>query len=105
MTGTSVAGLCRQASPIAASLAMKSRGGRRPGAALIMEADLVGHRMVAEDDRQLVLRLVHLPRAVEQLGMADVAPAVAADLAVGRTSQDFFIGRDPVDSLPRPAAG
>ena len=88
-----------------AQLAHEVAGGHRPGAPLIVKADLVRHRMVAEDDRQLVVRLAHLPGAIEQLGMADMAPAVAADLAVRRTSQNLFIGRDPFDARPRPGAG
>jgi alpha-amylase/alpha-mannosidase (GH57 family) len=51
-------------------------------AALVVEPDLVRHRVVAEDDRQLVLPLTDSPGAVKQFGVADVAPAVAADLAV-----------------------
>ena len=43
-------------------LAQEIVGGGRAGAALVVEADLVGHRVIAEDDRQLVLR----PRATFQ---------------------------------------
>ena len=32
--------------------------------------------------------------------MADVAPAVAADLAVGRAAEDLLVGGDPVDAVP-----
>src|SRR5262249_44044318 len=77
-------------------------GGRdRAGAALIVEADLVRHRMIAEDDRQLRLPLADLPCPVEPLGIADVTPAVAADQAARRTSQDLLVGRDPLDPLLR----
>ena len=82
-----------------ASLPRKSAAAGRARAALIVEADLVGHRMVAEDDRQLVARLAHLPGAIEQLGMADVPPAVAADLAVGRAAEDLLVGGDPLDAV------
>ena len=99
MTGTRVAGLCRQASPMACTLPRKSAAATGPGTPLVVEADLVRHRMVAEDDRQLVIRLADLPGPIEQLGMADVAPAVAADLAVGRAAQDLLVGRDPLDAV------
>ena len=71
-------------------------GGSGAGASLVVKADLVGHGVVAEDDGELVVRLADFPGAIEQLGMADVAAAIAADLAAGRTSQNFFIGRDPL---------
>ena len=71
-------------------------GGHRPGAPLVVKPDLVRHRVVAENDRQLVVRFAHLPGTIEQLGMANMAAAVAADLAMGRASQDLFIGRDPL---------
>ena len=81
-------------------LAQEVGRGDRPGTALVVEPDLVRHRMVAEDDRQLRFALAHLPGAVEQLGMADVAPAVAADLAAGRAAQDLLVGGDPLDAVP-----
>ena len=99
MTGTSVAGLWRQASPMAASFAHEVGRGDRPGTALVVKADLVGHRMVAKYDRQLVSGLAHLPGPVEQFGMADVPAAVATDLAARRAAQDLFVGRDPLDAV------
>ncbi len=84
---------------MAVQLAHEVGGRDRPGTALVVKPDLVGHRMVAKDDRQLVPGLADLPGPIEQLGMADVAPAVAADLAAGRAAQDLFVGRDPLDPV------
>ena len=90
---------------MAASFPRKSAAATGPGAPLIVEPDLVRQRMVAEKDRQLVPGLADLPRPIEQLGMADVAPAVATDLAVGRAAQDLLVGRDPLDAVLRQQAG
>ena len=80
-------------------LAQEIARGGRPGTALVVEPDLVRHRMVAEDERQLVIALARLPGPVEQLGMPDVAPAVAPDLAAGGTAQDLLVGGDPLDAV------
>ena len=81
-------------------LAEEVGGGDLAGAALVVEADLVGEGVVAEDDGQLGARLGDLPGAIQQFGVADVAPAVAADLAVGRTAEDLLIRGDPPDAVP-----
>ena len=82
-------------------LAEEVGGGHRARAALIVKADLVGHRVIAEDDRKLVGPFGHSPGTIQQLGMANMAPAVAADLAVEGAAEDFLVGGDPLDSVPR----
>ena len=66
--------------------------------ALVVEADLVAHGVVAEDDLQRLALLFHAPRAVEHLGIAEVAVAVARDPAVGRAGEDLLVGADPLDA-------
>ena len=66
--------------------------------ALIVEADLVAHGVVAEDDLQRASLLLHAPRAVEHLGIAQVAVAVARDPAVGRTGKNLLVRADPLNT-------
>ena len=80
-------------------LAEEVTRGHGAGTALVVEADLVRHGMIAEEDRQLVITLACLPGSIKQLGMSNVAPAVAPDLAPRRAAQDLLIGRDPLDSM------
>ena len=80
-------------------LAEEVGGGDRSGAALVVEPHLVGHRMIAEDDRQLGAGLAEPPGPVEPVGVADVAPAVAPDQAVRRAGQDLLVGGDPSDAV------
>ncbi len=76
-------------------------GRHRPRTSLVMKPDLVRHRMVTEDDRQLVIRFTDLPGAIEQFRVTHVTSAVATNLAIGRATQDLLIGRDPLDALRR----
>src|SRR5262249_5649290 len=69
------------------------------GAALIMEPDLVGHRMVAENDRELVPFFADFPATVEQFGTTNVPTTVPADASARRAPQNLFVSRDPGDPL------
>ena len=80
-------------------LAEEIARGNGAGTALVVEANLVRHGMIAEEDRQLVIALACLPGSIKQLGMADVAPAVAPDLAARRAAQNLLVGRDPLDAM------
>ena len=66
--------------------------------ALIVEADLVAHGMIAEDHLQLLPVLFDAPRPVEHLGIADEALPVARDPAVGRAGENLLVGGDPLDA-------
>ena len=66
--------------------------------ALVVEADLVAHGVVAEDDLQRLALLFHAPGTVEHLRIAEIAVAVARHPAVGRTGEDFFVGADPLNA-------
>src|SRR6185312_6297112 len=69
-------------------------------AALVVEADLVGHGVVAEDDRQLLALLLNLPGSIQQLGVTHVSAAIPANLPMERAGEDLFVGRDPLDPVP-----
>src|SRR5262249_35078226 len=82
-------------------LSEEIRRGRRARAALVVEADLVRHRVVAEHDRELASGLADSPGPIKQLGIADMAAAIARDLTPEGASQALLVRCDPLDSMPR----
>ncbi len=66
--------------------------------ALIVEADLIAHGVIAKDDLQRLPLLLDAPRSIEHLGIAQKALAIARDPAVGRAGENLLVGGDPFDA-------
>ncbi len=66
--------------------------------ALVVEADLVAHGVVAEDDLQALPLLFHAPGAIEHLGIAQEAVAVSRNPALGRAGKNFLVRGNPFNA-------
>ena len=86
------------ARPMASTLPREIVDGVIGLVALVVEADLVAHGVVAEDDLQLPALLLDPPRPIEHLRIAEEPVAVARDPAVGRAGEDLLVGGDPLDA-------
>ena len=86
---------------VADRLQLAQKIGRRVRSrtALVVKANLIRHRMVAEDDRQVVFALAELPGTVKQLGMTNITAAIPTDLAPGRATENLLVGGDPFDAV------
>ena len=66
--------------------------------ALVMEADLVAHGMIAEDDLQALPFFFHGPGAIEHFWIAQEAVAVSRNPAFRGAGKNLFVRGNPFDA-------
>ena len=66
---------------------------------LILKANQVAERMIAEDDLHRTALFFESPGSIEHLGIAQVSAAIARDPAVRGRGKNLFIRGDPFDPL------